>query len=98
MQLKDAIATLESGAWCSLRVFTANVAKGTGGKIIELAKCRIFRNKPVDHPSSNATAITGKTKAQNHHLHFTRNVQLQNHQIIKVHPILITHINNLPVL
>jgi len=101
INLRQCIEILQSGNWCSLRFITADTNKGTGGKIIELAKCRIARNKPVNIPSIAAepSAVTGNHgKDPNHNLNFTRNVELQNNTIRKVHPILITHINNTPVL
>jgi len=95
--VKEALQILESGNWCSLRLITANTAQRTGGKIIELAKVRIKQQsqQPASTPS---TTVTSKSKAQNHHQHFTRNVETQARQVIKVHPILITHINNTPVI
>ena len=99
INLRQGLEILHSGNWCSLRFITANVKKRTGGKVVELAKCRIARNKPVDVPANAvepapATGDTRKVKDPNHNLHFTRNVELQNKQLIKVHPITITHINN----
>lgn len=103
--LKQALEILHSGNWCSIRFLTANIAKGTGGKVIELAKCRIARNRELNKqhtaPEEKNKAITSepkKDKDPNHNLHFTRNVELQNKSIMKVHPILITHINNSAVL
>lgn len=95
--LKEALATLESGSWVSLRFITANLAKGSGGKVIELAKCRITH--PQKLPSASpVTYNLHKSKAARHHTHFTRNVETQAKQIIKVHPPLITHLNNIAVL
>ncbi len=101
VNLKQALETLHSGNWCSLRFITANLAKGTGGKIIELARCRIARYRPIDisAPATKQPSLPDETKKDpNHNLHFTRNVETQAKQIIKVHPILITHINNTAVL
>ncbi len=97
--LRQCLEILQSGNWCSLRFITGNENKRTGGKVMELAKCRIARNKPAASVKNNAaTSIAGKPKDPNHALHFTRNVELQNRQIVKVHPILITHINNTAVI
>jgi hypothetical protein len=102
LTLKEAVTLLQSGAWLTgLRFFTANVDKGTGGKVLELAKCRIARNqdkKSNDTISESQVAATGIKRDPNHNFHFTRNIQLPNHSIIKVHPILITHINHQPVI
>jgi hypothetical protein len=96
--LKEALAILESNAWCSLRFITANLAKGSGGEVRELARCRITQRKPSPSASATTAPRNKKSKAANHHQHFTRNVETQANQIIKVHPPLITHINNTAVL
>lgn len=96
MTLQDALQILESRKWCNLRVITANVQKGTGGKVLELPKCRIAHKQPAKQ-QSRATGAT--TKTANHNQHFTRNVELANSQrVITIHPILITHINNIELL
>lgn len=90
---------LESGAWCSLRFITANTAKKTGGKVMELAKVKIRKNKPeVNITVTTSAPVRTKEKAPNHHENFTRNFETQAGDIIKVHPILITHLNNQPIL
>lgn len=98
INLRQALEVLQSGNWCSLRFITANVNKKSGGKVMELARCRIARNRPTQSNISNeattSTLASEKKKDPNHNLHFTRNVELQNRTFIKVHPILITHINN----
>lgn len=86
---------LESGEWCSLRFITASTAKKTGGKVVELAKVRHRKHLP----QPKAIGITQqhtprKRKAANHHEHFTRLVETQAGDIVKFHPILITHLNN----
>lgn len=100
IDLKDALNMLDSGQWVPLRFITANISKGTGGKVVELAKCRIA-HKQASGSNNNQAAeeVTPHTrKNPQHNIHFTRNIELQNKQIIKVHPVLITHINNLQVL
>lgn len=98
IELKEAINIMESGDWFSIRFITADVLKGSGGKVIELAKARIARNRSRRKATRQAAADNRISKDPNHNLHFTRNLELQNRQIRKVHPILITHINNHPVL
>ncbi len=99
--LKEVIQILESGQWCSLRFITADLNKGTGGKVIEIAKCRIAR-RYINNTSSEILQVPGVTsssnKTANHNYNFTRNVELPNNKLRKVHPILITHINNTAVL
>lgn len=96
IELKDAIKILESGQWCSLRFITADVAKGSGGKVLEFPKCRIARRYMNQHTNSISQqhSISAFYKDANHAFNFTRNVELPNKSIRKVHPILITHINN----
>src|ERR1043165_7573578 len=103
LNLKEALEELHSGEWLSLRCFTADVLKGTGGKVIEFVKCRILRSHPVNVPGAKESVATmaapdGEGKDPRHNIHFTRNVELQNRQIRKVHPILIQQINNQTVL
>lgn len=97
LTLKEAIRELESGQWCSLRFITADVNKGSGGKVLELAKCRIARVRTntttASSPVPFADGAMGVSKNPNHGYHFTRNVELPNKQLRKVHPILITHFN-----
>jgi len=100
--LQEAIAELEAGDWVQLRFLTADVNKGTGGQVIEIAKCRIARNRqpapsPVKRDGSDERT-TGITKDPSHNLHFTRNLELPNKQVRKFHPILMTHINHQPVI
>lgn len=99
MNLKRAIEIIDGGAWCSLRYITADVKKGSGGKVVELEKCRVAR-KDLNATAKNWTnhfiansESTKEGKAANHHLHFTRNMALPNNQIRKAHLILITHLN-----
>lgn len=90
MNLKRAIEILDGGGWCAIRFITADVHKGSGGKVLEFAKARICRNR------ANSTFIKATPEFAinpNHNFHFTRNIELPNKQIRKVHPILITHIN-----
>lgn len=95
MDLKQAITIIEAGAWVSIRFITADVNKGTGGRVIELAKARICRNRTNSH-FPKATPQFAINPQHNHH--FTRNLELPNKQIRKVHPILITHVNQIAVI
>ena len=104
INLKQALAILESGDWCQLTYVTADVKKGTGGKLITFARCRIAQGHALNVKShtetkkSGATASTNSQKNPNHNLHFTRNVQLPNKMVRTIHPILITLINSQPVI
>lgn len=97
VDLRQAIQIIEGGAWCSLRFITADVKKGTGGKVIELPKCRIARNRNVTAAKAGVKSNDGMDgrKDPAHNINFTRNMELHgNKELRKVHPILITHINN----
>lgn len=99
MDLKQAIEILESNNWCSLRLITANVKKGSGGQVLEIPKCKIARNTTLS--AASGEAITNDLAGQKQGVRagqFTRNVQLPNKQIRTIHPILITHINQEAVL
>ena len=103
IDLNEAVSILEGSDWVSLRFITADVQKGTGGQVIELLKCRIARNRQaIVAKAKDGKRISespkGETKDPNHRYHFTRNVELANKRIVKVHPPLITHINNTPIL
>lgn len=97
--LSEALRVLESGDYVSLRFITADFKRGASGKVIELQKCRIQRKKAsVENTAKSNIHEKNSGRNPNHNYHFTRNVELPNKQIRKVHPILITHINNIPVL
>jgi hypothetical protein len=97
--LREVVSILHSGDWCSLTFVTANVKKGTGGKVVNLQKCRLARRQPaLAAVDKSSTVPSAKKKDPNHALHFTRNVELQNKNIITIHPVLITIINNKTVI
>jgi hypothetical protein len=107
MNLRQALEVLQSGEWVALRMMTADVRKGSGGVVHEWPRVKICRDNPVNVPDHRdrsssqfvtADDINTKSKDPNHNTHFTRNVEFPGKQIRKVHPILITHINNTPVL
>lgn len=98
--LKEAIEILESGQWLhQLRFITADVNKGTGGKVLEFTKCRIARGyNDAKAKAANDQPISGIIRNPNHSYNFTRNIELPNKQLRKVHPLLITHINSQAVI
>ncbi len=100
INLKEALAILESYQWVSLRFITADVKKGVGGQVIEIPKCRICRQLPQEQKAATDEPVTKSTSAKqaNHNLNFTRNIELPNRKIRCVHPVLITHINQISVL
>lgn len=98
IDLKQCISIIESGTWFSIRFITADVHKGTGGKVLEIPKARIARRFLHSLPNHARSEDAEKMRDPNHSLHFTRNIELPNKQIRKVHPFLITHINHEPVL
>lgn len=101
--LKEALEIIKGGDWLQLTCITADILKGTGGRVVDYPKVRFAKNRQP----SVATAITQFAATQenekvkrnpNHHFHFTINLELPNKQVRKVHPILITHVNNQAVL
>lgn len=100
IELKDALQILESGDWCHLCYITADEKKGTGGKVIELPKCRIARRQPAASAAGagKSASLANKKRNANHNLHFTRNVELFNKSILTVHVPLIYQINGVTVL
>jgi hypothetical protein len=100
INLKEALAILESYQWVSLRFITADVQKGVGGLVIEIPRCRICRQLPQAQQAATDAPISKTTTAKkaNHNLNFTRNIELPNRKIRSIHPVLITHINQIPVL
>ncbi len=88
---------LHSGQWLRLQLFTADVKMGTGGKVLDLKRCRIARRQPAELQSAGSQEkVAGKDP--NHNYHFTRNVELPNGDLRKIHPILIFKIDNQPVI
>ena len=99
--LTQALQQLESGDWVSLRYLTANVAKASGGKVVELAKVKIARRQTAAGliQDKSASLITpDKLRNPNHNLNFTRNVETQQRAILTIHPILMTHLNGEAIL
>lgn len=96
LDLKQALQIIHRGEWVhNLRFITANVLKGVGGQVIELPKARITRrNAQSPKPIQNETELANSLKRPRHHEHFTINMELPNGKIRKIHPILITHMNN----
>jgi hypothetical protein len=102
IDLQQCISILEGGDWVSLSFVTADALRGTGGLVIELKKCRIARNRQPktstskNEPTNIRSGVLGKDP--NHRYHFTRNLELPNKTLVKVHPPLIFSINNQQVL
>lgn len=99
MDLNAALQTLHSGQTISLTFITADISRGSGGRIIHLPRTRIARKKPINEPASEIkTEFTGIKRNPHHNLHFTRNVELPDKSLRKVHPLLILNINNTDVI
>jgi|SRR6185437_6140592 len=100
MNLKRAVEIIDGGARLkSIRFITADINKGKGGEVIELLNCRLSRKADAQQSTVNREPSTANgqpstiNRAPNHHYHFTRNLLLPNNQIRKVHPLLVTHLN-----
>ena len=98
IDLKKALQIIHGGDWCSLRFLTADVNRGRGGEVIEIAKARLSRTHKANSESPSNYSHVTDTRRPNHREHFTLNMEMFNKKIRKVHPILITHINNIEVL
>jgi hypothetical protein len=96
LDLKESLQLLRTGEWLHIRYITADITKGKGGTIIELPKARLVMKRSDDPDSYNPNA--DNSKKQNHHFNFTLNLELPNRNIRKIHPILITHINSVPLI
>ncbi len=93
------MALIRSGEWIkSIRCFTADLTKNKGGQIIEYKNVRIARRQTMLQNNTPVENITGNHKDARHNYHFTLNLEMKNHQIRKIHPVLIFEINNQPVL
>ena len=97
VELKEALILIKSGKWFSMRCITADVQKGTGGSVLEFPKVRLSQRYSKTPPNPLKIALQ-KGKQPRHHVHFTMNMELPNGLIRKIHPALITHINNSAVL
>ena len=94
ISLKQCLKLLESGDWVNIRYITADIIRKTGGKVIELSQCKILKKKQVNVEVAAVYSYSSNVpRNPMHNEHFTRNVELPNGMIRKVHPILITHIN-----
>jgi hypothetical protein len=95
MDIRQVVHIVDSGNWFSCHYFTSDEHKATGGKYNILPRVRLSRRHVMAERRKAVPAIATarNAKAQNHHYHFTRNLETPNGQIIKVHPLLIETIN-----
>lgn len=100
IDLKEALEIIRSGQWIkSLTCFTANLAKGTGGQLLELKNVRICRRRTLEESGIPTIGNTDIVRNPNHNYNFTVNLEVKgNKEIRKIHPILITQINGQQVL
>ena len=97
MELKEALTLIDTGKWFSVRCITADVQKGTGGSVLEIPKVRLSW-KFSKESQTNTMPTLYKKRQPRHHVHFTKNLELPNGLIRKIHPVLITHINDVAIL
>jgi hypothetical protein len=97
LELKEAVTLLKSGNWLHVRCITADVQKGSGGTVLELPKVRLSQRYSNPLQTKLSANVISK-KQPKHHTHFTLNMELPNKLIRKIHPALVTHINQVPVL
>jgi hypothetical protein len=92
IELKEAIDTIESGDWFSIRFITADVLKGSGGKVIELAKARVARNRSEKLKTQNPklkTLAFRRTRTTIFTSHATLNCPTSKFEKC-IHPLLLT--------
>jgi len=93
IDLKGMLTIARSGEWCSIDCITANLASKKAGRILRLKKCRIARRKSMEQNDVPITNLTGVSRNANHNANFTLNMELENGQIRKIHPVLVFNIN-----
>ena len=99
LDLKQVMAIIRSGRWIkSICCLTADLTKNKGGEIIEYKNVRIARRQTMERRGTAVESTTGDHKDARHNFNFTINLELRNHQIRKIHPILIYEVNNLKVI
>ena len=99
IDLKQVLAIVEGGKWFTCRFITADQTKKTGGEVITLKKCRLAqRQRLAVNAMVPAAAAQRNHSDPLHHYHFTRNLELENGQMRKVHPLLIVELNGQPVI
>lgn len=96
--LKKVVELIDGGKWLTdVGFVTANQERQTGGEVIVLKKCRLakFRQpRPNQKRKAMSKADYGHdAKNPLHSYHFTRNVELPNRDIKKIHPLLVFKIN-----
>lgn len=99
LEIKEVVSLIKSGNWLrNLTYITADLSKKKGGEIIVLKKCRIARKQLMEKSGAPTIGATSITRPANHNLNFTVNMELENGMIRKVHPVLITSINDTVVI
>lgn len=99
IELKEVMQIIKSGEWIKkLTCITANLSTNTGGQVLVLKNCRIARKETMAAAGMDIVGASDITRDARHNFHFTVNLEMKNKQIRKIHPILITEINNQPVL
>ena len=98
---KEALDIVDSGQYFDIRFITCNLQKGTGGEQYDLKK--VCKHKQGSHAQQKALAKAQpkeqtNSKNPNHYDNSTRNLKLENGEIVKVHIRLIRRINNKIVL
>ena len=98
--LKDAIELIDSGQYFDIRFITCNIQKGIGGQQYDLK--RVCKYKNMSHSQQKAIEVaqakTKNSKNPNHYDNSTRNLKLENGELVKVHIRLIRMINGKTVL
>jgi hypothetical protein len=97
---KEALAIIDSGQYFDIRFITCDLQKGTGGEQYDLQRVCKYKNHSHAQQKALASAqpVTKNKKNPNHYENSTRNLKLENGQMVKVHIRLIRRINGKTVL
>ncbi len=98
--LQEVIELMDSGAWFSIDFVTIDLKRGTGGEWIHLPRVRKNPRKTPEEKQLEAAMgmITSPRRDPHHYENSTRNLQLANGLVRKVHLRLIRKINGKTVL
>ena len=98
--LKEALDIIDSGQYFDIRFITCNLQKKTGGEQYDLKKVCKYKNPSHSQQKAieAAQAKTKNSKNPNHYENATRNLKLENGELVKIHIRLIRKINDKTVL
>lgn len=96
----DAVDATGKAVPFAITFYTADVQKRTGGERIKIDQRIVTKYRQLSAASTGTNDLKSGTKNvdPNHGLHFTRNLVIPGWEhMVKVHPRLITHFNDMRV-